>query len=249
MRKMNPLLAAGLLALLLSGCGVSSSGGHSDSAPNTTVPIVTPTPSSSGGSVIPDGDQQGTAVSSPSASASPSPTSSPAASQPDSQKSLRQAAQDIMDIVRSRDLDRLAKAIDPEQGLRFSPYAHIDSETAQHFEAAKLPSFKDTDKRIWGAYDGSGEPIELTFREYFEKFVYDQDFASAPNVSVNELVGKGNVEFNALDLYPDASYVEFHYPGFDKKNEGMDWESLIVVVRPVGDGWKLCAIAHAQWTV
>lgn len=244
MRKMNPLLAAGLLALLLSGCGASPSGGNSDSAPDASIPIVMPSPSSSGGSVILDGNQ-GTAVTSPSASASPSPV----ASQPDPQKSLQQAAQDIMDILRTRDLDRLAKAIDPEQGLRFSPYAHIDSETSQRFDADKLPGFKDAGKLVWGAYDGSGEPIELTFRDYFEKFVYDQDFASAPKVSVNELVGKGNVAFNGLELYPDASYVEFHYPGFDKKNEGMDWESLIVVVRPAGDGWKLCAIAHAQWTV
>lgn len=248
MRNLSPLLAMGLLALLLSGCGASPSGGNSDSAPDPTAPTVSPSPSLPGGSVILDGNQA-TAVSSPPASASPSPTSSPDASQPDSQPSLQQAAQDIMDILRSRDLDRLAKVIDPEQGLRFSPYAHIDSKTAQHFEAGKLPSFKDDGKLVWGAYDGSGEPIELTFREYFEKFVYDQDFASAPNVSVNELVGKGNVPFNGLELYPDASYVEFHYPGFDKKNEGMDWESLIVVVRPVDEGWKLCAIAHAQWTI
>ena len=245
-RKISPLLALGLLALALSGCGASSAGGNSDSSPAATVPIVTPSASSSGGSVVIDGNQ-GEAVSSPSTSASPSPSS--AASQPDPQRSLQQAAQDIVDILRSRDLDRLAKAIDSEQGLRFSPYAYIDSKSAQQFAADKLPSFKDTDKLIWGAYDGSGEPIELSFREYFEKFVYDQDFASAPNVSVNELVSKGNVSFNGLELYPDASFVEFHYPGFDKKNEGMDWESLIVVVRPAGDGWKLCAIAHAQWTV
>lgn len=245
MRNLSPLLAMGLLALLLSGCGASPSRGNSDSAPDT--PIVTPTPSSPGGSLIPNGNA--TAVSSPSASASSTPTSPPAASPPELQQSLKQTAQDMVDILRSRDLDRLAKVIDPEQGLRFSPYAHIDSDTAQQFDADKLPSFKDDSKLVWGAYDGSGEPMELTFREYFEKFVYDQDFASAPNVSVNELTGKGNVEFNGLELYPDASYVEFHYPGFDKKNEGMDWESLIVVVRPVEEGWKLCAIVHSQWTI
>jgi len=32
---------------------------------------------------------------------------------------------------------------------------------------------------IWGEYDGSGDPIKLTFAQYFDKFVYDHDFANA----------------------------------------------------------------------
>src|SRR5690606_2953305 len=174
MRKLNPQLAMGLLALLLAGCGASPSQGNSDSTPDTALPIVTPTPSATSDSFIPNGNA--TAVSSPSASASSEPNSSPAPSQPEQQQSLNQAAHDMMDILRSRDLDRLAKVIDPVQGLRFSPYAHIDVDAALRFDADKLPSFKDDTKLVWGAYDGSGEPIELSFREYFEKFVYDQDF-------------------------------------------------------------------------
>jgi len=246
MRKLNLLLVMGLLALLLSGCGAASSADGANGAPDATEPVASATASQPGGSVIMDGGIQATSGSS-SPSAPPSASEPPVASSPE--QSLKQSAQEVMDILRSRDLDRLAKVIDPELGLRFAPYPHIDRETAQLFKADELPGFKDTDKLVWGAYDGSGEPIELTFRDYFEKFVYDQDFASAPNVSVNKLIGEGNVPFNGMELYSDASYIEFHYAGFDKKNEGMDWESLILVMQPNGESWKLCAIVHAQWTI
>ena len=175
--------------------------------------------------------------------------SSPEASQPaEMEQSLRAKAEEIAAMLRDRDLERLKTVIDPETGLTFSPYAYIDTATAQRFRPQELPDFQDAEKRIWGAYDGTGEPIELTFREYYEKFVYDKDFAGAPEISVNELKGTGNSPFNGTEVFPGASCVEFHFPGFDPQHEGMDWESLILVLMPREQDWKLCAIVHASWT-
>lgn len=232
MRKRIPLLLlAAILGILLSGCGA-----RPDQANNASGSDTRPTQATESTTVLPA-----------ESSDSPSPSASPAKSDPI--ESLKRAARDAVDILRERDLNRLAKIVDPEKGLRFSPYAHIDEKTSLLFQADELPSFKDTKTYTWGVYDGSGEPIELSFRDYFEKFVYNQDFSSAPDVSINSLKGQGNVPFNGTELYPDASYVEYHFSGFDKKNEGMDWESLILVMRPVGQEWKLCAIVHAGWTI
>lgn len=229
MRLLNKGFLAGLVVLLLSGCGTTSSDESSpasSASPSGDAVIVVGNEQPSGGSPI---------------------TSDIAEDNPD--YALIRKAQDIVDILRSRDLERLAQQIDPEHGLRFSPYAYIDTDHTQRFTADELPDFQRADKLIWGSYDGSGEPIELSFREYFEKFVYDHDFASAPTVSANLIVSHGNAPFNALDIYPDAAFVEFHYPGFDKKLEGMDWKSLIIVLRPAGTEWKVCAIVHSQWTI
>jgi len=65
---------------------------------------------------------------------------------------------------------------------------------------------------------------------------------------VNELKGTGNSPFNGTEVFPGASCVEFHFPGFDPQHEGMDWESLILVLMPREQDWKLCAIVHASWT-
>jgi predicted small secreted protein len=235
MRKTTQmLLLVALLALILSGCGRSEGvGSPTESAADVPSHVPASFPAETVGSKAP----------------APSGSASPASVEPDRDQALREAARDVVDILRDRDLDHLAEIVDPELGLRFSPYAHIEIEASQRFDADKLPEFKQTTELEWGAYDGSGDPILLSFRDYFEKFVYDQDFASAPDVSLNELKGQGNVPFNGPDVYPGSSYVEFHFPGFDSQYEGMDWESLILILRLVNGDWKLCAIVHAGWTV
>ncbi|MBB6669913.1 hypothetical protein [Cohnella nanjingensis] len=244
MRKWLPLLTAVVLALQLAGCGADGTDSNSAS---TDVPTASAEASKSA-SPSTDPASSGTAGASPSASApaGDQPTEA-AASGPVEQ--LKRAAIEAAEALRDRDLKRLSSRIDPELGLRFSPYAHMDDKQDQVFAASELPSFKSTDKLAWGTLDGSGEAIKLTFRDYFERFVYDQDFAGAPTVSVNKLVGKGNTAYNGQSVYKNASFVEFHYPGFDSKLEGMDWESLILTFVPDGTEWRLVAITHAQWTI
>jgi hypothetical protein len=242
-RAISALLLAALLALPLSGCGDTTKAGvATDAALATSNVSAASTPPREPFVTSTLENQSPAASPESSASASRKP-----GNEPDQQ--LKQAAQDVMDILRERDLERLTGFIDPEQGLRFSPYSHIDVKTSMVFQAEDLPAFTDSGKLTWGASDGSGEAIELTFRDYFEKFVYDRDFAGAPDISINNILGTGNMVFNGRDIYQGASFVEFHFPGFDKKHEGMDWESLVLVFRPAGTHWKLCAIVHGQWTI
>ncbi|GIO12845.1 hypothetical protein J19TS2_24000 [Cohnella xylanilytica] len=242
MRRLLPLLAAVLLALQLGGCGAGA-GNDSNAAPspssNTEAPLAA-SPSGSPTAARPE----------PSASESPSASAPAESVRPeDPEAALLNAAKEVVGALRDRDLKRLASWIDPELGVRFSPYAHMDEKNDLVFKPEKLPTFKDAEALTWGSYDGSGEPIELTFRDYFEKFVYDQDFAEAPDVTANKLLGTGNTPFNGKELYPGSSFVEFHFPGFDDKLEGHDWESLVLVFVPSGDQWRLCAVVHSQWTI
>ncbi|WP_027087104.1 hypothetical protein [Cohnella panacarvi] len=236
MRRMVPLLTAALLALLLAGCGSSS---NNDTNSPSTIPETSPSSSSE--------------QSQPTATNSSEPTAEPSkdnAEQPadNAEVALKDAAANIVELLRDRDLASLSDWIDPRQGLRFSPYSHIDSESSQVFKSGELPDFKDTNLLTWGIADGSGEPIELTFRDYYDKFVYNQDFAEAPNVTVNHTLAKGTTLFNGTEVYPGASYVEFFFPGFDAQFEGMDWQSLVLVFVPSGEDWKLVSIVHGQWT-
>lgn len=235
MRRIVPLLLAALLALFMAGC--SSSDRDNTNSPGT----------------IPETSTPSTAVSEPPATASGDPSASPseAASQPpegNDEAALQEAAQSVVEVLRDRDLSSLSDWIDPEQGLRFSPYSHIDKDNDLTFQAGQLPDFKDQKKLKWGIADGSGEPIELTFRDYYEKFVYDKDFAEAPSVTANAVQAKGTIAFNGAEAYPGASFVEFYFPGFDKTAEGMDWEHLVLVFVPSGEDWKLVSIVHGQWT-
>ena len=226
MRRMLPLLLAALLALPFAGCGAASD--------NDSGPAMKEAPST--GSPAPQSQ-----LSSP-------PSALPAKNPEKQRPPVTEVAGEVVEALRDRDLARLADWIDPELGLRFSPYSHLNNGDLV-FMPEELPSFRDTSKYVWGSYDGSGEPIELTFREYFETFVYDQDYAGAPNVSEGKLTGTGNTPFNGLEVYPEASFVEYHFPSAEAQNSGMDWKSLIVMFVPKGDGWRLCAIVHSQWTI
>lgn len=227
--RMLPYFAALLAVALLAGCG--GNGDRNATTPPATVTAV----ATHSDSKTPE-----------SASATASSTASAAPS--DSQKALSAAAKDVVEALRDRDLKRLSSWIDPKLGLRFSPYAAM-TEADQIFKPEALPSFKSQDKIKWGTADGSGDPIELSFRDYFDKFVYDKDFDTAPSISANKLVGQGNTVYNGQDMYPGSSFVEFHFPGFDDSADGMDWESLILTFVQDGSDWRLVALTHAQWTI
>ncbi|MDI4650209.1 hypothetical protein [Cohnella hashimotonis] len=231
--RMLPYLAALLAVALLAGCG----GGKDDR--NAAAPSA-----ASGTAVA----SQSESTPSEGAPATASSASSAPAAPSDSQRALSVAAKDVVEALRDRDLKRLASWIDPKLGLRFSPYAAM-TEADQIFKPEALPSFKSPDKIKWGTADGSGDPIELSFRDYFDKFVYDKDFDTAPSVSANKLVGKGNTVYNGQDTYAGSSFVEFHFPGFDASADGMDWESLILTFVQDGSDWRLVALTHAQWTI
>ncbi|WP_373233223.1 hypothetical protein [Cohnella sp.] len=225
MRRMYPLLSAAFLALILAGCSVNTN---------------------NGGVTVSDIQN----VEPPTASPAESPKDTqPSEPSPDQHDSLVDIGQEVVELLRERDLKSLAQWIDPELGLRFSPYSYINKDSDLIFKPEELPAFKDTTQLMWGSFDGSGDPIKLTFRDYYDKFVYNRDFADAPNVSANKILGLGNAEYNGTEVYPNSSYVEFHFPGTDKKYEGMDWQSLVLVFVPHGDDWKLVAVVHGQWTI
>jgi hypothetical protein len=159
-------------------------------------------------------------------------------------------AKSTMTALKNRDWGLLAKVVHAEKGVRFSPYGYIDSKNDLLFTAAQVRNFdKDEQQYHWGAYDGSGEPIKLTAVRYFETFVYNHDFLQAPRVSYNRIIGRGNTTNNQTEAYPGAIIVEYHFPGFDSKSEGIDWQSLRLIFEMKDGMAYLIGISHAQWTI
>lgn len=155
----------------------------------------------------------------------------------------------VINLLKEQDFEKLATFMDSEAGLRFSPYGYINKETDLVFTAEKVKGFsKDEKVYQWGSFDGSGEPINLTFKDYYSKFIYDKAFAEPDRLGLNESFGKGNTIDNLKESYPSAQFVEFYFSGTEA-NAQMDWAGLKLVFELKNEEWVLVGIVHTQWTI
>ena len=157
-------------------------------------------------------------------------------------------AESAIRALEARDMDALAELVHSSAGLRFSPYSFVLPEH-QVFSREQLPGLlADPTLYTWGNYDGSGEPIEMSFADYFDRFVYSKDFADAEQVSVDQRLGLGNTIDNSHEFYPEAVVVEYHVPGENPDYGGMDWQSLRLVFQQQEGAWYLVGVIHDEWT-
>ncbi|HEX5581284.1 MAG TPA: hypothetical protein VFX39_06860 [Gemmatimonadaceae bacterium] len=164
---------------------------------------------------------------------------------------LARADSGVAAIAR-RDWSTLAALAHPARGVRFSPYGHVEPEgecavTLTREQVASLAT--DSTTRCWGHFDGSGEPMRLSFPAYYARFVYEKDYARARRGEPDERLGQGNTLSNLPDAFgPGATFVEYHVPGTEQYG-GMDWGSLRLVFVPTDGEWRLVGVVHDQWTI
>lgn len=166
-----------------------------------------------------------------------------------STQSLWNIGQEVMALIKEKNMVDLATYVHSTKGLNFSPYVHINIPHDQVFtagEVAVLPG--DTTEYNWGYYYGT--PVEseiiLNFNDYYNEFIYDEDFLNSNVVGVNAVVSYGVIIDNIFDQFPDAEYLEFYVPG-SPHNEGTYWRSLKLVFEKEAGEYKLMAIIHGQW--
>ncbi|MES2980764.1 MAG: hypothetical protein V4727_00495 [Verrucomicrobiota bacterium] len=163
---------------------------------------------------------------------------------------LKDTSSKALEALKDKNFGYLSTLAHPEKGIRFTPYAHIDPEKDVVLKANEIKNISaDSKSFLWGSYDGSGEPMNLSFGEYFGRFVWNHDFSQAEKSAKNEFLGKGNTTNNLKEVYPDAQFYEYHFSGFDPQFEGMDWASLRLVFEEYNDKWYLVGIIHDQSTI
>ncbi len=257
-----PFLIAVLLLILLAGCGRADPQNQTVSEADT----IGQTAATSQETQRSRRSVNASALTSPStnvATVTVMPTTSPTVQPPaptqvpasganaDTEQQMNvERARLVVQTLKQRDLQTLAELIHPQKGVRFSPYATVNEQQLVFTAEEVAATDSDTTIYTWGTYDGSGFPMELSFADYFNRFVYSHDFAQAARVGYNETVGKGTAVDNSRKFYgPNAIVVEYHFPGFQPKYEGMDWVSLAVVLEEVDQQWYVSGIIHDQWTI
>lgn len=168
----------------------------------------------------------------------------------DEQTAVTAKAREVLRALAAKDMARLASLVHATTGVRFSPYPHV-LDTDRTFSRAEVAAlWNDATTFDWGAADGTGDPIVRSFPSYYARFVYDHDYAQAPKTAYTSApIKPSNAVSNLAAMYPDARWIEFHFPGFDPKYDGMDWTSLWLVFQRDGAEWFLVGVVHGAWTI
>lgn len=201
--------------------------------PNTRVTITTGISSSSVSTIVSDAPVP--------ASDAPAP--------PSGNEALIHRAMDVARYLQTSDWAALAGCVHPEKGVTFTPYSSV-SDSDLCFTAEEVAAFGgDTKTYLWGSYDGSGAPMNMTVAEYFPSFVTNADYTKAPILAVDRVISSGNAVENVADAYPDAHFVELYYSGLNPVNEGFDWCALKLVFETADNRLMLVGVIHSEWTI
>lgn len=166
-----------------------------------------------------------------------------------SNTSVEARAEATVQALEAKDLETLSSLVHPIKGVRFTPYTYVNGGRNIFFYAKDIPhALDDPTYHRWGEHDGTGDPIYMTFAQYYNQFVYNHDYINAPEVTWNQRMEHGNSIDNAPEAYPGSEIVEYHFSGFNEQFGGLDWASLRLVFEELDGVWYLVGIINDQWT-
>lgn len=155
----------------------------------------------------------------------------------------------LISYLKEKDFASLLPYIHPEKGLTYTPYSTVGEDDCT---ILKYDSFRaqGTDETcLWGFYDGSGEPIELTFEDYWDRFVWNTDYTEADTVTANQITLSGNAIENVAAAYKDCLFTEYAVKSLYGYEDGTDWSALKLVFCYYNGQWYLTGLIHGEWTV
>lgn len=186
----------------------------------------------------------------------PAPTGDPSLDAP-----LLDLADQALVALRDEDYAALAALASPDEKVVFEPYSYV-TDGSLRLSPQEISQLGASSKvYTWGSWDGSGEPMTLTFADYRARFVWDRDYTEAPDVSVDSyLVGGSSLQNLAEHFGPTARWVEYSFPSTEVPDgedppettvgpPGADWSALRLVFRETGTGYRLIGIVHDAWTI
>ena len=166
----------------------------------------------------------------------------------EAKRAIAAEAERAIHALKRKDMEAFASYIHPVKGVRFSPSASVAPSSNIVLTASDVRRwFRSSARRVWGFTDGTGAPIRMNSAEYYNKFVYNRDFANAPVIDFNKSETKSTDRNNVWEVYPDALVVEYYFP--PSTPDGNDWASLRLVYEKHEGRWFLVGVIHDAWTI
>jgi|GEM_PF-255510 len=168
----------------------------------------------------------------------------------EAEKIIARRAKEAITTIKNKDLVKLSSLVHPVRGVRFSPYSFVRILNDLVFRPDRITQLmSDTTKFKWGEYDSSRESILLSFAQYYQKYIYDADYANSKEISYNRFLGRSNTKNNIPEIYPGCITVEYYFPALEDKSGGRYWKSLWLVFEEKEGIWYLVGTVHDQGTI
>ncbi|HEY5039521.1 MAG TPA: hypothetical protein VIJ93_10660 [bacterium] len=167
----------------------------------------------------------------------------------DAKSIIRKRAEETIQVLKNKDFKHLSRLVHPDKGLKLSQYSFAKKDDVV-LNRHEIQKFSTSKKKFISVLLGESENSkDLTFGDYYDRYIYDHDYSSASEINFNNIVGRGSEGNNLFGFFPEAIIVEYYFSGFDPKREGTDWESLYLVFERADDSkWYLVDVAHAEKT-
>jgi hypothetical protein len=157
-------------------------------------------------------------------------------------------AKSILQLFQEKKYEQLSDFVSPN-GVRFSPYAYIDTVKDVVLSAKQISDAALSKKVfVWGKQDGSGFPIKLKIKDYFSEYVITMDFMNSTSIKFNGISTSGNSINNIKEAYSDCVWVEFYFEGTEEFSN-FDWQALRLIFKYFNGDLLLVGVQHDQWTI
>lgn len=154
----------------------------------------------------------------------------------------------ILQLLKMKDYEKFAQYFHPEKGVRFSMYGYIQPKKDKIFSKDDFLKYIGTNiKFTWSEKDGTGDLLQMSLKNYLEKWVFVKDFTQS-EFSLNEIKNRGNTINNIKEIYPNSTFTENYLEGSEEFGQ-MDWNSLRLVFEEYEGKLFLVAVINDQWTI
>lgn len=162
---------------------------------------------------------------------------------------LMTLAKVVLQAAVDRDHATFSGHFHPSLGVRFSPYAFIDTQADKVFQAQAFQDLAAQPKKkiVWGRYDPRDEDIRHTVDGYLQEFVTDKPYLSEGSWAYNATIGNSTVHNNLTEVYPNAKFVEAHWVTKNEEMAPFEWGSVRLAFEQVDGKWYLVGVVHDAW--
>jgi len=115
----------------------------------------------------------------------------------------------VIKSLKFKNFNLLSEYVHPTKGIRFSPYSYILS-SDMILKQSDIKKINNNHKKFdWGMKSSNMEQINLTFDNYFDRYVYNFDFANANQIIFQNITDSLDRVDNIKSFYANSYIMEY----------------------------------------